>query len=110
MTQVRTSPYYPQSNGKIERWHRTIKGDCIRPETPLCLEDARRIVAHYVEQYNTVRLHSVIGYVTPQAKPEGREKAIFAERDRKLEQARERRKAQRQAARQAVLDGHPANR
>jgi transposase InsO family protein len=110
MTHVRTSPYYPQSNGKIERWHRTIKGDCIRPETPLSVEDARRIVARYVEQYNTVRLHSALGYVTPQAKLEGREKVIFAARDRKLEQARERRKAQRHAARQAALDGHPDNR
>ncbi len=109
MTHVRTSPYCPQSNGKIERWHRTIKGDCIRPETPLSLEDARRIVARHVEQYNTVRLHSAIGYVTPRAKLEGREQAIFAERDRKLEQARERRKEKRHAARQAALDGQPDN-
>ena len=109
MTHVKTSPYYPQSNGKIERFHRTIKGDCIRPETPLTVEDARRIVAKYVAYYNTIRLHSAIGYVTPKDKLEGREQAIFAERDRKLEQARERRKAKRHEARRAVLDGQPAN-
>jgi transposase InsO family protein len=38
MTHVRTSPYYPQSNGKIERWHKSLKGECIRPGTPLSLE------------------------------------------------------------------------
>jgi hypothetical protein len=73
------------------------------------LEDAQRIVARYVEHYNTVRLHSAIGYVTPQAKLEGRDKEILAERDRKLEAARERRKQKRQSARQAALDGQPAN-
>src|SRR5262245_21597737 len=52
MTHVRTSPYYPQSNGKLERFHRPIKGDCIRPGTPLSLEDARRLVAEYVAYYD----------------------------------------------------------
>jgi transposase InsO family protein len=108
MTHVKTSPYYPQSNGKIERFHRTIKGDCIRTETPLTLEDARRVVARYVEHYNTVRLHSAIGYVTPRDKLDGREQAIFAERDRKLEAAREGRKQKRHAQRQAALAGQPA--
>jgi transposase InsO family protein len=98
MTHVKTSPYYPQSNGKIERWHRTIKGDCVRTGTPLSLADLQRIVARYVEHYNNVRLHSAIGYITPKDKLEGREKAIFDERDRKLEEARERRKAKRNAA------------
>lgn len=41
------------------------KGDCIRTETPLTLEDAQLVVARYVEHYNTVRLHSAISYVTP---------------------------------------------
>ena len=65
MTHVRTSPYYPQSNGKIERWHKSLKGECIRPGTPLSLEDARRLVEGYVHHYNNVRLNSAVGYITP---------------------------------------------
>jgi putative transposase len=99
MTHVRTSPYYPQSNGKLERFHGSIKGECIRPGTPLSLEDAIRIVARYVEHYNQVRLHSAIGYVAPADKLAGREGEIFAARDRKLAEARQRRKAQREATR-----------
>jgi putative transposase len=98
MTHVRTSCYYPQSNGKIERWHKTIKGDCIRLRVPLSLDDARRIVGEYVHHYNHVRLHSAIGYVTPNDKLHGRDQEIFDTRDRKLAEARERRKAQRQTA------------
>lgn len=92
MTHVKTSPYYPQSNGKIERWHQSLKRECIRPGTPLTLEDARRLIAGYVEHYNTRRLHSAIGYVTPNDKLEGRHQRILDERDRKLEAAREQRR------------------
>jgi len=95
MTHVRTAPYYPQSNGKIERWHKTLKSRCLRPKTPLSLEDAKRLVTEFVEYYNTVRLHSALGYITPKDKLEGNEQTIFQERDRKLEDARERRKLKR---------------
>lgn len=101
MTHVKTSRCYPQSNGKIERWHQSLKSECIRPGTPLSLDDARRLVAAYVEHYNTVRLHSAIGYVTPQDMLAGRQLEIFRERDRKLEAARELRQLRRQAAAQA---------
>ena len=76
MTHVRTSPGYPQSNGKLERWHGTIKSECIRPGTPLSLEDALRLVARWVEHYNHVRLHSALGYITPADKLAGREATI----------------------------------
>jgi transposase InsO family protein len=95
MTHVRTSPYYPQSNGKIERWHGTLKRECIRPGTPLSLENARQLVSGYIERYNTVRLHSAIGYVTPRDKLEGRAREILQARDWKLEAAREARKLRR---------------
>jgi hypothetical protein len=72
MTHVRTSPFYPQSNGKIERWHKSLKGECIRPGTPLSLEDARRLVSGYVDHYNNVRLNSATGYITPKDMSAGR--------------------------------------
>jgi transposase InsO family protein len=97
MTHVKTSPYYPQSNGKIERWHKTLKGNCIRPQVPLSVDDARRLVGDYVAHYNNVRLHSAIGYVAPKDKLEGRDKEILLQRDRKLDQARQRRKLERQS-------------
>jgi putative transposase len=84
MTHVRTSPYYPQSNGKIERWHKSLKGECIRPGTPLSLGDALRLVQGYVEHYNNVRLNSAIGYTTPKDMLAGRQHEIHAVRDRKL--------------------------
>jgi transposase InsO family protein len=96
MTHVLTSPHYPQSNGKKERWFRTLKSECIRPKTPLSVEEARRVVSEYVEHYNTKRLHSAIGYIAPADKLNGREKQIFTSRDRKLEEARARRLASRQ--------------
>lgn len=105
MTHVKTSPYYPQSNGKIERWHKSLKNECIQPGVPLSLEDARRLVGAYVDHYNAVRLHSAIGYVTPKDKLEGREAEIFAGRDRKLAAARERRRTARQQARDKALTG-----
>ncbi len=99
MTHVRTSPYYPQSNGKIERWHGSLKSECIRPNVPLSLEDARQLVERFVDGYNHRRLHSAIGYVTPADRLAGRQQAIFAERDRKLAEARTRRAQRRQVER-----------
>lgn len=103
MTHVKTSPFYPQSNGKLERFHGTIKEECIRPGVPLSLDDARRMVQEYITHYNETRLHSAIGYVAPLDKLEGRDIEIFKERDRKLEAARESRKLKRQRSYSEVI-------
>ena len=102
VTHVRTSPYYPQSNGKVERWHGSLKRECVRPGAASSLEQAERIISSYVDHYNNVRLHSAIGYVTPADKLIGLEKEIFAERDRKLEEARERRRKARRNSREVA--------
>lgn len=100
MTHVRTSPYYPQSNGKLERYHRTIKIRAIRPGRPATLDQARELIASVVEHYNIIRLHSAIGYIAPADFLAGHGPAIWAERDRKLNAAREERRRRRAALHQ----------
>ena len=100
MTHVRTSPYYPQSNGKIERWHREYKETVIRPSQPRSLEEARDMTGEWITYYNEVRLHSALSYIAPIDQLEGRASAIFEARDAKLEAAR----AQRSINRQQVSD------
>jgi transposase InsO family protein len=97
LTHVRTSPYHPQSNGKLERWHGTIKQEEIRVTCPATLEEARRRIAGFVEYYNHVRLHSALGYITPSDRLNDLGTVIWDERDRKLAAARERRRLARQA-------------
>ena len=88
LTHVRTSPYYPQSNGKKERWFKTLKIEAIRTKTPLTLADAIEVVTEFVRYYNDERLHSAIGYVSPRAMLDGRAAVIAHERHDKLAAAR----------------------
>jgi transposase InsO family protein len=95
---VRTSIAYPQSNGKLERWHGTISQECLRQRSFIDLDDTRRQIAHYIELYNTRRLHSSVFYLTPEEVLNGKTKQRLAEREQKLERAAEQRRQLRQAA------------
>ena len=92
MSHVRTSPFYPQSNGKLERYHRTVKGNCIRKQAIETLDQAKGLIARFTDKYNNQRLHSAIGYVTPKDKLQGTDSSILRAREEKLAAAREKRK------------------
>jgi putative transposase len=63
---VKTSVNYPQANGKIERFHRTINEECLRNSSPAFFEDFQIYIEDYVKFYNTQRLHAAINYLTPE--------------------------------------------
>jgi putative transposase len=73
------------------------------------LQDACRLVIGFVEHYNTVRLHSAIGHITPADKLADKEEAIFAARDQKLLYARETRKAKRNHGNDSRTGAHIRN-
>lgn len=100
---VRTSIAYPQSNGKIERFHRTASEECLRKSSFVDLDDARRLIAKFIEYYNTKRLHSSLYYLTPEDFLLGRANDRLQEREQKYARARQTRRADvRREARQPL--------
>lgn len=91
LNHVRISVGYPQSNGKIERFHKTIKEEKIRKSSMVGIEDARKQIDDFISYYNEERLHSGIYYLTPKEVFDGKMEERIAERQEKLDTARERR-------------------
>ncbi len=91
-THVRTSVNYPQSNGKIERFHKSIKQEHVRRTPYLSLRDAQLKMAEWIDYYYHERLHSAISYLTPFDMLSGRAEEKLEQRRIKLAQAAKRRK------------------
>jgi len=85
---TRTSIAYPQSNGKIERFHGTLSQEFLRKKSLIDLEDARKQIAEYIEHYNTKRLHGALFYLTPDDFLKQRVEERLNVRNQKLYQAK----------------------
>jgi transposase InsO family protein len=83
-----TRANHPQSNGKPERFHRTLKTEHTRRSAYVDEEDARVRMALWPAYYNSERLHSAIGYLTPDDVFYGRRDSWLAEGREKLHTAR----------------------
>ena len=81
MQHVRGAPYHPQTQGKIERWHQTLKNRILLNNYYLP-GDLERQIAAFVEHYNHLRYHESIGNLTPADLYFGRAETILAERKR----------------------------
>jgi putative transposase len=92
LVHVRTSIAYPQSNGKIERFHKTINQECLTKKSLIDFNDAVKQINSYINFYNTQRLHSAIYYLTPEDYLLGRDKERIKVRCMKLNNAKTMRK------------------
>lgn len=87
---IRIRTYHPESNGRLERFHRSTR-DELGDEELANLSRARELLARWVEHYNSERLHASLDYLPPAEYYEGEPEERIRERRTKLERARRKR-------------------
>ena len=80
MQHVRGAPYHPQTQGKIERWHQTLKNRILL-ENYFLPGDLEAQIEAFVEHYNHQRYHESLNNVTPADAYFGRAPAIIKRRE-----------------------------
>ena len=78
---LRGAPYHPMTQGKIERWHQTLKNRILL-ENYFLPGDLEAQIAAFVDDYNCRRYHESIDNLTPADVYFGRGPNILAERER----------------------------
>jgi transposase InsO family protein len=81
MQHSRGAPYHPMTQGKIERWHQTLKNRILL-ENYYVPGDLRAQIEAFVEHYNHRRYHESLGNLTPADVYSGRGRTILLERER----------------------------
>ena len=84
---IRTSVSYPQSNGKIERFHRSLEEECVRATSMINIKDAQDQIAEYIDHFNNKRLHSSLYYLRPVDFLNGNVDEFLQARQEKLDKA-----------------------
>ncbi|MCC6316413.1 MAG: transposase family protein [Gemmatimonadaceae bacterium] len=90
---IRSRTYHPESNGVVERFHRSTR-EALRPTPLQNLGQVRELIARWVGYYNEERLHASLGYLPPAVYYRGDPAPHQAVRQAKLQRARQ---ARRQA-------------
>jgi transposase InsO family protein len=88
---TRGAPYHPMTQGKIERYHRSLK-NVVKLKHYYSPWELERAIAGFVEDYNHRRYHESLQNVTPAAMYHGRQAAILARRERTNRRTLQRRK------------------
>lgn len=95
MEHVRGAPHHPQTQGKIERWHQTMKNRVLL-ENYYRPGDLEQQIGAFVDYYNTQRYHESLNNVTPADVWFGRDQAILKEREKIKKQTIQKRRLQHQ--------------
>lgn len=81
MQQSRGAPYHPQTQGKIERWHQTLKNRILLKNYFLT-RDLKIQIKAFVDHYNHQHYHESLKNVTPSDVYFGRDEAILEQREK----------------------------
>ena len=81
MPHTRGAPYHPQTQGKIERWHQTLKNRILL-ENYFLPGDLEAHIAAFVGHYNHQRYHESLSNLTPADVYTGRGHTILLEREK----------------------------
>ncbi len=102
LSHKRIKPHCPEENGLMERANRTI-GEALEGEELTDYLQARKVISRVIRWYNEERLHSALGFLRPVDFYRGKPEELYAERRRKLAEARHRRREKNLQLRQPTL-------
>lgn len=97
MDHVRGAPHHPRTQGKIERWHQTMKNRVLL-ENDFLPGDLERQIGAFVDHYNNHRYHESLANLTPADVYHGRGAKILKMREEIKKQTSRKRRVQHQAA------------